>query len=66
MIDPTRTAAAVLLEELAALAGRLAKRLRDGRELPAIAVGRLLVAADKTLTALGRHEARLRPPEERL
>jgi hypothetical protein len=61
--DPTRVAAAVLLEELAAQADRLAKRLRSEQPLPPLAVGRLLVEADRMNTRLSRHADRLRPQE---
>jgi hypothetical protein len=42
MNDPTRLAAAVLLEEVAGLASNLASRLRGPGDLPPIAVGQLL------------------------
>ena len=60
-IDPTRLAAAALVEELARLAGDAALRLRGPGELPAIAVGRLLVMTDKTLVKLRREVERLQP-----
>ena len=60
-IDPTRLAAAALVEELARLAGDAALRLRAPGDLPPIAVGRLLVMTDKTLVKLRREVERLQP-----
>jgi hypothetical protein len=55
--DATRTAAAVLLEELSTLATVLAKRVRSEDALPAPAVARLAVAATRVQTRLSRHAA---------
>jgi hypothetical protein len=60
--DGTRLAAAILLEELSQLAARLAKRLRGPGELPPMAVARLAVEADRTLTRINRNADRLAPP----
>jgi hypothetical protein len=66
MNDPTRLAAAVLLEELSSLAGQLAQRLRSDAPLPAILIGRLLIDANKAATRFGRHSACLNPPADAL
>jgi hypothetical protein len=64
VIDPTRTAAAVLCEELASIASNLASRLRGSGELPPVVVGRLLVQANRMATKLARHANRLQPPKD--
>jgi hypothetical protein len=61
--DATRLAAAQLLDELAALAGRMAARLRSNDTLPALAVGKALVDVDKMQTRLSHHAERLKPAE---
>jgi hypothetical protein len=58
-LDGVRLAGAVQLEELAAVASRLAARLRSAEALPRVAVGRLTVDANGMLNRLGRHELRL-------
>ena len=58
-IDPIALAGAVQLEELAVVAGRLAKRIRSGEALPPVAVARLTVEANRAVTRFQRHESRL-------
>ena len=61
-IDPTRAAAAVLLEELARLASQAAERLRGPADLPPLVVGQLLVTTNRVLTRIGREVDRLQAP----
>jgi hypothetical protein len=60
-IDPTRLAAAILLEEVSTRSAALANLLRSGESLPPIMVGLLLVDANKMQGRLTRHADRLRP-----
>ncbi len=57
--DPTRLCGAILLEDLARLANRLAQRLRSNQTMQPITLGRLLVDADRIHTKLSRHAERL-------
>jgi hypothetical protein len=54
-----RSAAATVLTELADIATRAAKTLNSDAALPAIAVGKLIAAADKMSVSLRKHAHRL-------
>jgi hypothetical protein len=60
--DATRTACAVLAEELEHLAKQLASLLRTDAPLPGLVVGKLVVDLDKMQGKLQRHAGRLQPP----
>jgi hypothetical protein len=57
--DGVRLAAAVLVEEVAALATVLAERLRSDAKLAPAAVAALMVEAGKVQGRLEKHQARL-------
>jgi hypothetical protein len=62
--DGVRIAAAVWLEEVAALAGQMAERLRSNVTLVAGPVADAMVAGGKTLKVLRKHNAKLLPPSK--